>query len=65
MSIRTHLLPLVCTLLAAGALPAGAQPLPERVQVGDGPAVVAPTDDGVWVTNFGDGTVWYLSSVDG
>jgi len=37
----------------------------ERLLVGDGPAVVAPTDDGVWVTNFGDGTVWYLATEDG
>ncbi len=37
----------------------------EQLRVGVGPAVVAPTDDGVWVTNFGDGTVWYLATDDG
>ncbi len=37
----------------------------ERLRAGDGPAVVAPTDDGVWVTNFGDGTVWYLELAPG
>ena len=37
----------------------------ERLTAGDGPAVVAPTDDGVWVTNFGDGTVWYLETASG
>jgi streptogramin lyase len=34
----------------------------ERVVAGDGPAVVAPTDDAVWVTNFEDGTVWRLDT---
>ncbi len=33
----------------------------ERLEVGTGPAVVAPTDDGVWVTNFGDGSVWFVA----
>jgi virginiamycin B lyase len=37
----------------------------ERVKAGAGPAVVAPTDTGVWVTNFGDGTVWYLETAPG
>ncbi len=37
----------------------------ERLRVGSGPAVVAPTDDGVWVTNFGDGTVWFLRTDPG
>ena len=37
----------------------------ERVVAGDGPAVVAPTDDGVWVTNFEDGTVWRLVTASG
>ena len=32
----------------------------ERLQVGAGPAVVAPAPDGVWVTHFDDGTVWHL-----
>ena len=32
----------------------------ERLQVGAGPAVVAPSADGVWVTHFDDGSVWHL-----
>ena len=32
----------------------------ERLQVGSGPAVVAPSPDGVWVTHFDDGSVWHL-----
>jgi DNA-binding beta-propeller fold protein YncE len=32
----------------------------ERLQVGPGPAVVAPSADGVWVTHFDDGSVWHL-----
>ena len=32
----------------------------ERLQVGAGPAVVAPSPDGVWVTHFDDGSVWHL-----
>lgn len=30
----------------------------ERMLAGSGPAVVAPDGADVWVTNFGDGTVW-------
>lgn len=33
----------------------------ERLEVGKGPAVVAPTDEGTWVTNFGDGSVWFVA----
>jgi streptogramin lyase len=33
----------------------------ERLEVGQGPAVVAPTDEGTWVTNFGDGSVWFVA----
>lgn len=33
----------------------------ERLEVGEGPAVVAPTDEGTWVTNFEDGTVWFVA----
>jgi hypothetical protein len=29
-----------------------------------GPAVVAPTDEGTWVTNFEDGTVWFVALAD-
>ncbi len=32
----------------------------ERVEVGSGPAVVTASNEEVWVTNFGDGTVWRL-----
>jgi hypothetical protein len=32
----------------------------ERLPVAAGPAVVAPSPDGVWVTRFDDGTVWHL-----
>jgi streptogramin lyase len=33
----------------------------ETMTVGTGPAVVAPDGAAVWVTNFGDGTVWRIS----
>jgi YVTN family beta-propeller protein len=33
----------------------------ERMLVGAGPAVVAPAGKDVWVTNFGDGSVWRIS----
>jgi DNA-binding beta-propeller fold protein YncE len=32
----------------------------ERLLVGAGPAVVAPAGTDVWVTNFGDGSVWRI-----
>jgi DNA-binding beta-propeller fold protein YncE len=32
----------------------------ETMTVGTGPAVVAPDGTDVWVTNFGDGTVWRI-----
>jgi YVTN family beta-propeller protein len=32
----------------------------ERLLAGNGPAVVAPDGAYVWVTNFGDGTVWRI-----
>jgi YVTN family beta-propeller protein len=32
----------------------------ETLHVGTGPAVVAPDGTDVWVTNFGDGSVWHI-----
>ncbi|MDQ1711792.1 MAG: virginiamycin lyase [Frankiaceae bacterium] len=37
---------------------AGTGTVIERMLAGSGPAVVAPDGTDVWVTNFGDGTVW-------
>jgi streptogramin lyase len=39
---------------------AGSGKAVERVQVGAGPAVVAPSPDGVWVTLFDGASVWHL-----
>lgn len=33
----------------------------ETIAVGEGPAVVAPVDGDIWVTNFGEGSVWRIS----
>ena len=32
----------------------------ETIPVGDGPAVVAPAEGDVWVTNFEGGSVWRI-----
>lgn len=36
----------------------------ERLRTGTGPAVVAPDGSTVWVSNFGDGTVWQVRPGD-